>query len=310
MRLQEIYCICENAQNHWCEPTFEEKRGAGNTIYYRLSNADSVRAILNELEPIISFSDNIETIRQTSIGFKQPTADINLDQQAKNKLIAEYRQLLSKVLTVVKLFESVNYCKSENGIDIKMPPQISLSDLSKCTKDLNTIFSTCPLFTQKDSTITLSAVDVGSIWLSFVIGGTAITLVAKMIAELVDKAIIIRSHYLSTKEQAEKIRSLEIANDLLEEQAKINKEIGKKLLDKVSNELATEHNISDPEDIGRLKNSIQLLSDWMSRGMEIYSSVESPSETKAVFPPIEKQTLSASFLSLIGDKSSENSQDT
>ena len=309
MRLQEIYSICLKATSSWCELTFEEKRGAGNITYYRLSNANSVRAILNELEPIISFSDNIEAIRQISIGFKQPTADINLDQQAKNKLIAEYRQLLSKVLTVVKLFESVNYCKSENGIDIKMPPQISLSDLSKCTKDLNTIFSTCPLFTKTDSTIALSAVDVGSIWLSFVIGGTATVLVAKMIAELVDKALIVRSHYLSTKEQEARIRGLELTNETLEGMSKGYKEIEKKLLDKVSNELAEEHNISDPEDIGRLKNSIQILSEWMSRGMEIYSAVESPSEVKAVFPPIEKQSIPENFTALLSGKNTESPKD-
>ena len=81
-------------------------------------------------------------------------------------------------------------------------------------------------------------------------------------------------------------------------------------MDKAGKELATEYNISDPEDIERLKNSIHLLSEWMGRGMEIYAAVESPSETKAVFPSIEKQSLSTSFLSLISDKGSEISQDS
>ena len=64
-------------------------------------------------------------------------------------------------------------------------------------------------------------------------------------------------------------------------------------------ELAEEHNISDPEDLGRLRNSIQLMADWMDKGMEVYASIQAPEETKAVFPPIEKQTLPEGIIGLL-----------
>ena len=168
MRLQEVYAICQDVQSSWCDLAFEEKKGPGNITYYKLSNADRVRRLLHDLEQITSLSANIEEVRKTSVGFTQPTIEINVDLRAKNNLTAEYHQLLNKVITITQLFESLNYSQNVNGIDIKMPPQLSLSDFSKCTKDLNTIFSNCPLFSQTDNTITLSAVDVGSIWLSFV----------------------------------------------------------------------------------------------------------------------------------------------
>ena len=79
----------------------------------------------------------------------------------------------------------------------------------------------------------------------------------------------------------------------------INKQITKGLLAKVSTELAEEHNISDPEDLGRLRNSIQLMADWMDKGMEVYASIQAPEETKAVFPPIEKQTLPEGIIGLL-----------
>ena len=81
----------------------------------------------------------------------------------------------------------------------------------------------------------------------------------------------------------------------------VNKQITKGLLTKVSTELAEEHNITNPEDLGRLRNSIQLMADWMDKGMEVYASVQAPEETKAVFPPIEKQTLPEGIIGLLTD---------
>lgn len=306
MRLQEVYAICQNVQGSWCDPSFEEKKGAGNITYYKLSNADRIREILHELEPIVAFSENIEEVKKTSVGFTQPALDINLDQRAKNTLTSEYHRLLNKVITVTELFDSLNYSQTINGIDIKMPPQLSLSDFSKCTKDLNTIFSTCPLFSQTDNTITLSAVDVGSIWLSFVIGGAAIATVINMVAALVDKALIIRSHYLTTKEQVEKVRSLKLENDILERMEKDFETIGKRLIETHSEELCKQYDVKDPEDLERMKNSLNLLTDWMSKGMEVYASIKSPDEVKSVFPPLETQLLSIDKIALLGEQNSQS----
>ena len=104
-----------------------------------------------------------------------------------------------------------------------------------------------------------------------------------MIAVLVDKAIILRSHYLTTKEQAEQIRKLNMGNEFLENFININENIGKRLLENICDDLAAMHEINSPEDKERLKNSIQLLSDWMGCGLEIYACIQSLAEIKAVF---------------------------
>lgn len=306
MRLQEVYSICKNVQEEWCSLSFEEKKIPGG-VYYRLINADRIRYILATLEEIESFSECISSIKIKSPGFEQVTGDITIEQRSKSNLEAAYHQLENKVVTITELFESLNYKQNSSGFDIKLPPDITLSDLSKCTKDLSTIFSTCPLFSNAEGTITFSSVDVGSVWLSFVVGGAATIGILTMIAALVDKALIIRSHRLTTKEQSEKIRTLQLSNDILENANEVNKTITKSLLDKVSTDLANDHNITEPEDIGRLKTSIQLLSDWMNKGMEIYAAVEAPTETKAVFPSVEVQSLPENTLALLtsGNDSTE-----
>ena len=297
-----------NAQNSWCDLAFEEKRSTGSITYYKLSNAESVRRLLHDLDPITSFSENIEEIRKTSVGFTQPTVDINLDPRGKSILQIEYQKLFNKVITITELFKSLNYSQTENGLDIKMPSQLSLSDFSKCTKDLNTIFSTCPLFSKTENTITLSAVDVGSIWLSFVIGGAAIATVLNMVAALVDKALIIRSHYLTTKEQVEKVRCLKLGNDMIERMQKDFETVGDKLIETNSEELCNQYDIKAPEDIERMKNSLNLLTNWMNKGMEIYASIKSPDEVKCVFPPIETQLLSIDKIALLGEQKSQSEE--
>lgn len=298
MRLQEVYSICKNVQEDWCSLSFEEKKIPGG-VYYKLINADAIRSILATLDEIESFSDCIASVRTKSLGFEQVSGDITIEQRNKSGLEAAYYQLQNKVITITELFDSLNYKQNVSGFDIKLPPDMTLTDLSKCTKDLSTIFSTCPLFANAEGTINFSSVDVGSVWLSFVVGGAAAMGILSMLAALVDKALIIRSHHLTCKEQSEKIRTLQLGNDILESANEVNKTITKKLLDSVCADLAKEHDISEPEDVGRLKNSIQLLADWMNKGMEIYAAVEAPSETKAVFPAIEMQSLPENTLALL-----------
>ena len=54
-----------------------------------------------------------------------------------------------------------------------------------------------------------------------------------------------------------------------------------------------------------MKNSLNLLTDWMSKGMEVYASIKSSDEVKCVFPPIETQLLSTDKIALLGEQSSQ-----
>jgi len=301
MRLQEVYSICEEVNGLWQKLSWEEKKGPGNTTYHSLRNIEQVKTILRELDAVGAFTESIAAIRATSVAFDNVAVNANFDGGTKSKLTVEYDRLGLKVLTVVELFQSLNYTKSDEGFDIKLPANMSLSDLSRCTKDLDQIFSTCPLLSKQEGSVEFSAVDVGSVWLTFLVAGAAGITILKMLAELVDKAIIVRSHYLTAKEQEAKIRRLNMETDVLEETKKIHQKVGKALLENTCAELAKEHDISEPEDIERLEYSVKLLADWMERGLEIHAAVQAPDEIKAVFPPLEKQTLPEGVLALLTD---------
>ena len=300
MRLQEVYFVCRKTYNVWPELEFGEKRTPSGTVYYNLMNADEVRTILKLLEPIQSFNNVIRDIRKTSIEFTQTTKNIAFDSSNKARLISFYTQLKTGVKTIVEMLESMKYGLADEGIDIKLPPSISLLELSKCTRDLNTVFSTCPMLTKEDARIELVSVDVGSIWLALSICGAGTLILAK-IAKLVDQAVIIRSHYLTAKQQQEQIRRLELDNAYIQKADEINEAVEKKLLEKITAQLAEEESLDDPEDVERLKNSLKLLSDWMKKGMEIHASLPSPEDAKALFPSLEKQAIPVESLTLLTD---------
>ena len=307
MRLQEVFYICKKVHTVWPEPIFEERKASANTSYQVLKNTDEIVAVLSELEVISSLSGTIADIRKISVYLGVLPGQASFDGGMKNTFLKQYSLLKTQVLTIVELFESMNYAQTSEGFDVKLPPQITLAELSRCTKDLDTIFSGCPFLAKAEGTIAFSAVDVGSVWLSFVIGGVAVAGILKMIADIVDKALRIRSHYLTTKEQEERVRSLNLGNEVLEQQKEINETVAKKLLDQVTNELAKDYDISEPEEIGRIKHSVDLLSQWMSKGMEIYAAIQAAPEVKAVFSPIEQQTLPMETIKLLngGDDSTE-----
>ena len=51
-----------------------------------------------------------------------------------------------------------------------------------------------------------------------------------------------------------------------------------------------------------MKNSLHLLSDWMSKGLEIHAAIKASPEVKAVFPPLEKQLLSTDEIALLSEQ--------
>ena len=305
MRLQEVYSIRQQACESWPDLSFDEKKATGGVVYFTLKNLYEVQMLLQLLSPLPFLTESINDVKKTSPGFNQLNGIATFDGSSKNNLLGAYNRLKSKAITIVDFFNSIKYTQQADGFDIKLPPDISLLDLSRCAKDLNTVFSTCPLLSKEGCSVSLAAVDVGSIWLSFVIGGATVASVLGIIAALVDKALIIRSHHLTTQEQAERIKSLQMGNDALEQANRINQEIGKQLLNQVCKDLSEEHNVEDPEDFERLKNSVKLLSDWMCKGMEIYAAVQAPTEVKAVFPPVETQALAEKAIALLAPQTSD-----
>lgn len=296
MRLQEIYSRCKKMCGEWQNLQFT----AAENDAQELLNSEAIVKSFTILEGIHYFEENVQQVIQTIELGRNSAMDGKFDPIMRYRLKEQYDQLHDGVETLAGFFESVGYRNERIGIDIKLPPNITLEDLGKCIRDLNQVFTICPLLKTEESCFEFKEVDVGSIWLGFAVAGGAISILGAF-AVLVDKLVRIRSHYLTTKQQEESLRNMSLKNDVIEQHIKVNEKITEEMIEKACEDLSRDYDIADPEEQLRLKYSLGQLYDWMKKGMEIYASIPSPEKVQAVFPTVERQALPEEVLKLLAE---------
>lgn len=290
MRLNEMYYLINSTLSHWIEPEILEIRKDSRIESYCCDNLTSFVEFLSPLKVLPIVQSGIESV--CNVSPKVNTGGRVFLNASNVSVVRNTSSEIRQSLTAMKeMCEALGVEPRKDGFDVKLPPDISLEELSKLTKDINTVFSQCPILRNEDGTIQLNGVDIGSKWLVFTVIGTGCIAVLKKLAELVDKAVMIRSHWLNCKEQEEHVKKLELSNEVLAQTISIHAAIMGKLKDSAVNELAEKYGVDDNEERERLTLSLDLLEDWMNKGMEIYAAIGAQNDVKAVFPPVEQQEL-------------------
>ena len=305
MRLQELYMRCRHALSQWSKIQYTERKASSGT-YYKIDNPEVLKETLAPLFTIVPLKESIEIMYNVSPDLQRGEWTGEIGTSDKSKIDMAYKKLYDKLDTICNMCEFLNVTNEREGFDIKLPPNISLSELSKCANDLDRILNGNVILRQINGQVSLCSVDIGSIWLTFVVGGATVTALLSGIAALVDKAVIIRSHMITAKEQEENARKLGLANDLLKSMVDAHKNMISLAAEKAVEELSHEYNIEESEAKGRLKYDLTTLAEWMGRGMEIYASIDTADETKAIFPPLEVQEIPTNKIELISEHTSES----
>lgn len=288
MRLQEIYCIATDAI---------QQLSAIDTLYTKTHKNVFDKHFLQYLMSTIKKLEPIQIIRHKDLYFIEwfiipVNGDFQIPTQEENERIYQITKNMKYELeNILEVCKVVGAEPNGLGFCVKLPSNMTLSQLSCCTKDLDSIFTQCPLFRYENGVIAFSGIDIGSFWLTFAIVGSAAVAILSGLATMIDKVIQIYSHVLTLKEQEEELRRRKISNDVVEEIVLSNKKIVEQLLQYTIEDLASSKGIKCPEEQENLKYTMRLLFDWMSRGMEIYASVKAPQEIKALFPTVEQQKI-------------------
>lgn len=300
MRLNEMYFLIQQTLNNWVDLKFiEHKKGSVIETY----SCDNYKLFVDLIQPLNLLPVVSEGIAFLSAESKRAFVGGNayINPNNLSSIQSTSNRIKTYLQAMAQLCETMGVVSRTEGFDIKLPPNISLEELSRCLKDFDTIFKQCPTLRQEGG-VNLESVDIGSIWLVFtVIGGSVAFLHA--LAELVDKALIIRSHWLTYKEEEERCKTLGLKNDILTHLVDAHSEMIKKVKENAVNELAQAHSIEDHEEKERLSLSLNLLDSWMQKGVEVYSAIGSAEEVKAVFPPIECQALPEEVIKMITSSS-------
>lgn len=194
------------------------------------------------------------------------------------------RDLLLKMQTVIDLGDSVGFSEIEQGFDIKMPSDLSLKEMSNCISDIDKALTQCPYLNVDGEKIEFKNIDVGSFWLEFLTICTGATIVLLNLSKIIDKATKIASHMKTVRYQTKQIEALSLKNEIAKSMVSGFNEMTDLLVEKCANELQDEINPLEPEDFERTKLTLNLLGDWISKGMEIHSCLEAPQEIKDLFP--------------------------
>lgn len=312
MRFREIYAICnknyDNMQKY-CGAWSREYRGLKeNGAKMEIPDFEARHSNLRYLRK--GMKESFESIKC----FDSTFAEIN-EAMLKKDLDEElylYQCLLIKVKGIIELYESLEQPKEDIGLDIKIPETDSITEFKKYVDDLEFIFTKCPFFQSDEERLRFKTVDVGSIWLVIGVSGAVAgaSVLLNNIAAFIDKCFIIKSHKTTYEMQKLEIQKAEIEQKEKEEIVESIKRIYKIAVKNAIKELekTTGHQISDGDEEGRVEQSFEKLEKLMDKGLQIYSSIDSPAEVKALFKPLEMHYLPIEKeLKKIGKKLSEDS---
>lgn len=309
MRLYNIYYVCVS-----CLPSLEkvktvEIRNANKEVLgIKIEEWADCKIALNELYKISCLK---ECVLSTLAIFN----DIEKDQYAPSvspdrgrKFVNELRNLRSSINTIIRLYESLEIGESKTGIDVKIPKCESLKEYMEYLKDIDFVFSQCPFLLVEDERIEFNNVDVGSQWLTFLVVTSGTFFILNNLGVLVNKAIAIKSNLLFYKQQEEQLRAMRLKNEVMEETVDVFKQMKQKVLNDSVNELESEiGELKDGEERGKVEKSLEKMVMLIDKGVEIYSSIQTPNEVKALFPTNENNPiLPDNIIKLLEVKSDKN----
>lgn len=307
MRLYNIYYLCTS-----CLPALEktktiEVKSGGVIVGWRIEGWNECKIALSELYKISCLQEYVERTFNTLINIERNQSIPNVSTDTGRRFANELRNLCHATNTIIRLYQSMELGDSQVGVDVKIPKCDSLKEYMYYLKEIDFIFTQCPYLLSDEEEIKFNNVDVGSQWLSFFVAAAGTFGILNNLAKLVDKAIAIKSHLITLRQQEEMLETMKIKNDIMEETVDVFKQMKQKLLNDCVSDLESEiGGLKDGEERGKVGKSIEKLSMLIDKGVEIYSSIEAPNEVKVLFPANDNNPiLPDNIIKLLEDKSNK-----
>lgn len=299
MKLRNIYIICKETYGDISDLSAVEAVVDGMKGV-RVSGWEKACRALLRLHEISALKEDVDNLMH-AVPELLRTDDVFSVKLGEWGNIDHLRlELIRSMDNVMALYQSVEGdMESRIGVDIKLPKFNDFSEFVKYLNDLEFVLTKCPFLESADEKLIFDNVDVGSTWLTFFVvanGIAAGSIVLNNIAAFVDKCIIIRSHYLTTKKQKQEIENgkkneeeKRIIYEYLNEMYKNQVESAIKSLEEI-----TKYTVEnkDGDEFKRIERCFELMGEMIDKGLQIQVSIDAPSETKALFKPLEMKYLS------------------
>ena len=299
MKLRNIYLLCE-ANYDSIRLLTGQNVTIDNRIGIKVSGWGAARNALLELYDVPSLKVDAQKLFNVVPVFCRNSDTFNVSTDEWQKIASKRATLLRTMDDTIDLYKKMGFDTTERiGLDIKLPAFNDFSEFTKYINDIEFVLTKCPFWKEENESLVFENVDVGSTWLTFFVVGSAVaasgSIILNNIAAFIDKCIIIRSHFLTTQKQKADIEAQdrneqekEVILNYLQENYKKELDIAIKELEEV-----THHAIEnkDGDEYGRIEQCFDKMGKLLDKGLQIRSSIDSPSETKALFEPLETKYL-------------------
>jgi len=310
MRLRNIYVLCN--ENLDKIKAIKGTTSANNSSYTVVTGWNSFLEAYNKLNEIAFLNDDISNLVSSVPEIYRHQKQFTVTNTEWSKIIQNRNELVSSMVSVIKLYESMELNSEEKiGLDIKLPKCEDFSDFKKYIDELEFILYKCPFFKIEGEDLKFKTLDVGSMWLNFLVVGASIgaaSIILNNIAAFLDKCIIVKSHKITVEQQEMQLQSMTMEEKQKKEILKGIKQIYQAQVDTIISELEKETGVKlkNGEERGVVSQAFDKANVLIDKGLQIYSTIDSPKEVKALFEPIEMKYFSISEgLKKLEDKESE-----
>lgn len=309
MKLYNVYRICKKYIdfNEIIEVASNEELNSAGTkkiTVYSIKNWPNLKNVLIYISKIPALKPYVDDCIRAVPDTLQEDKIIRVNYDKYSVINNKQNILKSKMKNIVELYESLNIETGENGIDIKLPPCDDLKEYISYLKDLDFIFSQCPFLQYDNEVLKFDSVDVGSNWVKLTVATASTCFIISSVASILDKAISLRSHYISVQQQEELLKSQQIKNELAEEEINLFKKLKNAGMNTIIEKSEKEFKKSlTPEEKDKVKRTLDKLIILLDKGCEIYATLDAPEEVQALFPEIQENLeLPDSIVNYIEDK--------
>lgn len=290
MRMYNMYFICKSYLEKVQGMKLKSRNTSSGIVFY-MEQWQKNAATLNELVKVLPLKDAVKEIYNTIPLVYQDGDRFDVSNGVKSAYEKALNKLIICMQTIVDAYEALgikNEDEIPEGFDIKLPKFKDLGEFAKCLDDLNFIVTQCPYLQKSDGQIKYDSVDIGSTWLTFLVAGSAASMILHSLSKLVDMAVKIKSHVTTVRMQEEALRSIQIKNEVAAEVFKAFDEANKVIVGQCIGDLKRElGELENGEEEGKAQKSLEKLAYWMDKGLQVYSSIDAPQEIKDLFPQQE-----------------------
>ena len=257
-----------------------EQVNVANQVYTKFSSLTLIRQTINEIQELHIFEHYVRTLKSSAI-FTSSTDEMTIQQGEAANILNNLNSLKTLSENFLDTLTKTLPEEDPNSVNIKLPQVNDFEELSNVSKQFHTALSQVLFNSEINGQTKIISVENGSIWFNVFVGLSAVTVVAS----LAWSAAVIYKKIQEGRLLEQQVRSLKVKNESLSDILAAQKAETQLMIEAEANHINSEHfKENAPENIERIKNSIAILADLISKGAEIHPTLQAPENVSNLFP--------------------------